>query len=640
MFSKTSFTGILFTALFILPGFCTQSNFQKVDRYAFSLEKLSVEQQFLDEESLRNINRDAVSGIFDPRFDFYSFVIPTPYGGEELSQIADTLIKVLPVTNIQVREYAEQKYQNLHSFRLSLSGLFSSEPIQYFVELVLYGSVLYQHVSFVRSPTEKFPGIQTLRPRFRIDKSKQPAKPPGGFSMPTFDQVWLLNENYFFHAGLKFKIPLDLPGWSHQTGNQAREYHPEALIAYEAPSKSQILYVLGSNQTHSVTKFFETFREGFVHSEFINLTKESESLHWSFQLKQEPYPLHYQVKGVQGPDSCLLFVLYSLADKGGSFPVPLLTRLRFLDADDSKSLKANLNSSRLQFRQIDENQSLSPFEYRNFPYGLTWDFGQDQIIESGFLEEGSLESEFQIFLHNFTKNFQATLELERDRFLPHQEYHHDFLTNMMGVKPSKTSTRPGFLISAFEKNDQELFYLLITSVNGSKFLRCVVWSTEYLNPDSFSMIPSWNQILPEELDLELYQNHRLKFSIRRRKDWVFRTITHPEIKPIGEIIEIRERLAEHELYVLNSLYMDEELALEIYSHAKPFLKNFRPGETTKEWFEELEVSVRQFHFLLRGKPRLLVQRSFRRGTTLFCTFSFLDPGPVKSEFFTHLGLKI
>ena len=614
-----------------------ESNFQKNTQYAFEIEKLSVEQQFLDEESLRNISQDAVAGIYDPRFEFYSFIIPTPFDGESLTQIADALIKMLPIQELNIGEYKKQEYQDLPSFRLSISGKFNQEPIEYLIELVLYDSLVYQHVSFIRSPTEKFPGITQLRPRFKIDKSKAPMKPPGGFSMPTFDQVWLVDDNYFWHAGAKFKVPIDLPGWTYRTGNQARNYHPEALVAFEAQSKAEVLYILGGSNHQSIQDLFETFLNSFPDPGAISMTKTEEFL-WYFNLNNQPNPLHYAVKGLKGLESNLLIVMYS-RDKTGTFPIPLLTRLRFLDSQAMSLIKKTLDSTKFQFHQIDENQSLSATGYTNFEYGVKWDFNSNEIIEAGFITEESLEADFQVFVHNYTYNYQANLELEKDQFIPHAEYHDNFLASIIGAEETKTTTRSDLRISSFKKKDEKLSYLLITSIKGSKFLRCILWSHNVLDSEKLNL-PTWVKTAPESLDLNIYQNNRMSFSIKRRKDWVFRTITHPELKPIGEVIELRERLAEHELYVLNSFYMNEELVLEIFSHEKPFLTDLRPGEASNEIFEDLEVKVQRFHFTLRGKPRLLVQRSFRRGTTLFSLFSFQDPESVAEKYLETIGLEL
>ena len=299
-----------------------------------------------------------------------------------------------------------------------------------------------------------------------------------------------------------------------------------------------------------------------------------------------------------------------------------------------------MKSPKFQFRQVDDNQSLSASGYENFEYGVEWNFDSDEIIEAGFIAEESLEADYQVFLQNYSQNFQATLELEKDQFLPHVEYHNNFLNNVIGVKDTTTTTREGLLISTFEKKDEKLFYLLTTSIKGSRFLRCIFWSNKVLNPDTFKELPKWSKLSPDGLDLNLYVNHRLDFSIDRRKDWVFRTITHKELKPIGEVIEIRERLAEHELYVMNSLYMNDELVLELFLNEKPFLTDLRPGDISNESFVGLEVVVRKFHFLLRGKPRLLVQRSFRRGTSLFSLFTFQDPGSTIQNYFEAIGLRI
>ena len=638
MLSKFQTCVIILGSLFVFGVAASESNFLKNEKYAFEIEKLSVNQQFLDEESLRNISPDAVAGIYDPRFGFYSFVIPTPFDGQGLTQIADTLIKMLPVQQLQINAYKEQEYQELPSFKLSVKGQFNEEPIEYLIELILYDALVYQHVSFIRSPPEKFPGIIELRPRFKIDKTQIPTKPPGSFSMPTFDQTWLIDNNYFFHAGVEFKIPVDLGEWTYRTGNQARIYNPDALIAFEAQSKVEVLYILGTKNTQSIPDFFENFLLSFPDPNLLKITKKEENL-WSFEFNQQPNPLHYLVKGLKGPKSILLFVLYS-GEKYGTFPVALLTRTRFLDSPMMSQLQSTLKSPKFQFRQVDDNQSLSASGYENFEYGVEWNFDSDEIIEAGFIAEESLEADYQVFLQNYSQNFQATLELEKDQFLPHVEYHNNFLNNVIGVKDTTTTTREGLLISTFEKKDEKLFYLLTTSIKGSRFLRCIFWSNKVLNPDTFKELPKWSKLSPDGLDLNLYVNHRLDFSIDRRKDWVFRTITHKELKPIGEVIEIRERLAEHELYVMNSLYMNDELVLELFLNEKPFLTDLRPGDISNESFVGLEVVVRKFHFLLRGKPRLLVQRSFRRGTSLFSLFTFQDPGSTIQNYFEAIGLRI
>gem|GEM_PF-1941351 len=626
----------------VLSGTCfsKEANFQKIDRYAFSLEKVSIHQHFLDEESLRNISQDAVSGIFDPRYDFYSFVIPTSYGGEELSHIANTLIKVLPIQEAEISVFSEQKFQKLESFRFSLKGIFSQEPIEYLVELVLYGSLLYQHVSFVRSPTEEFPGILELMPKFRIDKEKQPEKPPGAFSMPTFDQAWFIDKGFYYHAGYGVKIPLEFPGWTYKAGDLPREFHPHALIAFESPTGSHALYVLASKHESTLQAFFDSFRMGFSNPEMVDLTHSSDSFHWSFKLNREPYPLRYQVKGLQKGKTKVLLVLYSLRDQTASFPVPLLTRFRFLSDSASSKVHQNLRSPKLQYLLVDKNQSLSATGYQNFDYGLSWTFASTDVTEGGLLEEATFDADYEIFVHNYSQNFQSTLELERDRFLPHKEFHEDYLSNIIGVRATETLTRSNLLISSFEMKEQKLHYLLMTSVKGSLFLRCVLWSPEFLDPKTFPYLPDWNPKPPVEMSLELYQNHRLNFSIKRKKNWIFRTITTDEVKPIGEVLEIRERLAEHELYVMNSLFLDEGLCLELFSQSKPYLQSLREGKAWREWFQDLEVSVKELHFLLRGKPRLLIQRTFRRGTTLFSAFTLQDPGIDKMDFFTHSGLKI
>ena len=86
--------------------------------------------------------------------------------------------------------------------------------------------------------------------------------------------------------------------------------------------------------------------------------------------------------------------------------------------------------------------------------------------------------------------------------------------------------------------------------------------------------------------------------------------------------------------------MDEDVMLDLYLRNKKPKIRIVPGEVITQKYIGLNVSQRKFTIPLGDRPKILVQRTLRRGDTVFSSFSLLDPTiQDKSVFFELFKLK-
>jgi len=135
-------------------------------------------------------------------------------------------------------------------------------------------------------------------------------------------------------------------------------------------------------------------------------------------------------------------------------------------------------------------------------------------------------------------------------------------------------------------------------------------------------------------------SHRMGYSFETSTKEKVINSTPEEVIPLGDVLEIKGTARDFTLYVLRSGLVEEELILDLFLQSRAWKTSLLPGPQTKESFLGMEVSKRRFQFQAAQGPQKLVQKSFRRGDTLFSLVEILKRDQQDAAFFQDHKLKV
>ena len=322
------------------------------------------------------------------------------------------------------------------------------------------------------------------------------------------------------------------------------------------------------------------------------------------------------------------------------FPASLLVGFKWIQGKEYNDTVRILRNPRYGRLLIGDQESFYQNTYNNYGQGVSWEFPVKDVVEAGFQQDGHVEGEYSLYVENYSQKYFATLQIQEDQFLDSLKYHKDNLPQASKVKTLPTKQKLGFYYTPFTVEGQDYNYLYITKKHKDTYIKSLIWSRNLLNPDKFLNQIKFTDITALNLNPETINHNGLGFSIEKPKDYRFRLVTPSEIAPIGEVIQLLSSLTEHELYVIKSALMDEDVMLDLYLRNKKPEIRIVPGEVITQKYIGLNVSQRKFTIPLGDRPKILVQRTLRRGDTVFSSFSLLDPTiQDKSVFFELFKLK-
>jgi hypothetical protein len=626
---------LIFLFLLLNPSHVSQeprSNFYISTQQAFSLEKLADRQKFLLDESVRNLNRDAVAGVVDEGFNFYSFVIIAPSAQRVVGDFARQMLDELPVKNKQILSFKEVKIQGLPGCHLAFTGSLDGQVVSYEVNLIAYKTLIYQLVSFqIGQKTPTLPAITALMPKFRILKNQEPSLLHEVRGSKAFGQVWYENSDTYFHLGFRFKAPLNLSGYRYLTGEKAKSIHPDAFLAWVSKNESRSLYLLGSRDYVSIKDYLAQWKASFAKKENLRQLPDSARGGAIFILQKKPFSIRYRIRILKQDNLQVLMVLSSRVEDPAAFPSRLLLQARWLTLTELQRRTKILRSLSRQTTLLTRNQAFNHNIYRNYKYGVRWVMDPQDLCELGFQDETNLGTEYEIYLENHSKGYRATLELERDQLLSSLAYHKDILNQWQEVQAVSTQEKRGFYSSEFKIKNQPSFYVLITSKLRESYLKILFWSQRSLNVQALVNGIHWDSLPPLQMAPDRVISDRMAFVWRRENGDKIRAVTPYEVEPIGEVFEIQTTKGKQFLYCINSHFMDEELLLDLFLNSQPssLILQFLGSDSSE--LLGLKALEREYSFRFGDKPRRLLQKTLRRGSTIFSSFSMSAPEDAKNN---------
>jgi len=284
-----------------------------------------------------------------------------------------------------------------------------------------------------------------------------------------------------------------------------------------------------------------------------------------------------------------------------------------------------LRSLSFQSLLLTRDQAFNHNIYRNYHFGVRWTLSPKDLCELGFQNEKSFGTEYEVYLANHSKAYQATLELERDQLATSLEYHKEQLSRWQDVQASPTREKRGFYSTEFRVLDQPSFYLLITSKRDESYLKLLFWSQRELNSRSLAEEIRWDSRGPYQISSNYFTSDRLGFSLRKRDEDKVRVITPRELEPVGDVLEVQGQQGKQFLYCINSHFMDEELLLDLFLSSQPSTMSLQFLGSTSSDLLGLKILERKFSYRWGDKPKRLIQKTLRRGSTVFSVFTHRSP---------------
>ena len=609
------------------------------ENLAFSLILNSVNQEFLKGEALESINRDAIVGVVDKKNKFYSLIIVTKAENLAVEEFARVTLEELPIAEKKIHSFEKNPIDGNPSVSATFQGQIDNYLINYQIDFIYFKDIIYQHVNFKISDGDKFE-IQVNKPTFKLLRNLVPKLASIDESNLNFGLTWYLDDKEYAHLGYRFKLPSEVSGFRTLWGEKAQFFHPEALVGYEADDGRRSIYVIATNDHDDLDSFINYWKKSFADSNALQKVNTKSSDYAILDFNSAEQVLRYQIRFERGNHGSVALIQFSRPMDNLPFPASLLVGFKWIQGKEYNDTIRILRSPRYGRLLIGDQESFYQNTYNNYGQGVSWEFPVKDVVEAGFQQDGHVEGEYSLYVENYSQKYFATLQIQEDQFLDSLKYHKDNLPQASKVKTLPTKQKLGFYYTPFTVEGQNYNYLYITKKHKDTYIKSLIWSRNLLNPDKFLNQIKFTDITALNLNSETINHNGLGFSIEKPKDYRFRLVTPSEIAPIGEVIQLLSSLTEHELYVIKSALMDEDVMLDLYLRNKKPEIRIVPGEVSTQKYIGLNVSQRKFTIPLGDRPKILVQRTLRRGDTVFSSFSLLDPTiQDKSVFFELVKLK-
>lgn len=604
---------------------------------AFSLEPTNPHQEILEGESLKNLNRDAIVGIVDRNQSFYSLIIVSQFERLSVKDFARVILDELPVQNKKIHSFKERAFQNNPGVNLSFEGELEGQILKYDIDFIYFKDIIYQHVSFMLVKPDQAK-LSDLKPKFSLLLDLDPKINSPKEESSRFGLAWYIDESEFAHLGYGISAPSKINGFRTIWGEDAEFFHPESLIGYEAEIGDRSVYLVATKDFHDIESFITHWKKSFADSSSLKRIVSKSNEYAILDYDSSDKLLRYQIKFMKGNSSSIALVQFSLPTNNDLMPVSLLVNTRFLKGKTYSDAFRKLRGPQYSRLILGDRESFYQNTYTNFDLGIRWQLPANEVVEAGFQNNKQIQTEYSLYLENFSKNYFATLQIEEDQFQESLQYHRENLPQSESLIKENTREKLGFYYTPFRIKDQDYNYLYMTSRHSDVYLRMLVWSKTELDAETFIKQINLESIDELILESDVIKHNKLGFKLIKPDTYKVKRITPEEIAPVGEVMQFYNALREHALYVIRSDLLDQELVLDLYLQQHSY-KNLIKGEIRNLKYLGLEVNQRKFTVPVGSRTKILIQRSLRRGDTFFSTFSLVEPAVQdQSQFFETFKL--
>ena len=594
------------------------------EELAFSLSLSSENQRFLEGELLENINRDAIVGVVDRKNKFYSLIIVSRSQKLSVEEFARVTLDELPVAGKKISLFEKTSIQGNPGINTLFQGRVQDHLITYQIDFIYFKNIIYQHVSF-QVDAESSLGIKSLKPNFNLLLGLDPQLPSIDDSNLNFGLTWFLDDDEYVHLGYKLRLPAKIPGFKTLWGEKAQFFHPEASIAYEAEDGRRSIYAIATTDLLDLDSFINYWKKSFADSNSLKTVATKSVDYAILDFNSAEQVLRYQIRFEKGKQSSLALIQFSRPMDNLAFPASLLLGFKWLEGSEYDKSLRKLRNPKFSRLMLGDQESFYQNTYNNYGLGVSWKLPVSDVVQAGFQQDGHIESEYSLYIENYSQNYFATLQIQEDQFVDSLEYHQETLPKASNVKALPTKQKLGFYYTPFTVENQAYNYLHLTRRHNDLYVKNLVWSKNSINPEQFINQIKVSSVKALDFSSMIIRHTRLGFSLQKLKDFRVRQVTPVEIAPIGEVMQLFSLLREHELYVIKSALMNEDLLLDLYwKNKRPEIQMIR-GATKIKKYIGLSVSERKFTIPLGDRPKILIQRTFRRGDTIFSAFTLVDP---------------
>lgn len=639
---------LILISLTLVPSMCAQN--AKGDLYqnhqlAFELQKASDDQHFLRGTSLTNLNRDAVVGLVEPKNNFYSFVLVDHFGSLSVGDYAQIMLQELPIEGKKVHKNKAATYQGLPSIDLEFEGVSESRKVSYVVKMVSYENLIYQHVNFLVGPPldskATYPPVTfgEVLPKFEIMKGMVPRLESQTRENPRFGQVWYMDLEYFYHLGVGYKVPIQIPGYEVRYGEEAEYFHPSSNLAFETQSRDQGIYYLFLSGLADFSEVISLWKQGFESPQkLVEVEKKDQEAR--FEIKADKHHIVYRLYQHEWKGNRVLRVFYTLSSQGDLLPARLHKEAKILSNAERNKHTEVLSQRKHKRLLLGEDQSFFENTYRNYMFELMMQFDSTDLVEATINDQIGLDISYELNFENFSKDYHGTLQLQQDQFMDALEYHMHFFKGRAHLIDRKTNQQGPVYYTHFKVDGLPYEYVSITNKNGELYYRVTIWSRKPPEAKHLVSLVRYGRQEPYYVKDNHVVSHRMGYSFETSTKEKVINSTPEEVIPLGDVLEIKGTARDFTLYVLRSGLVEEELILDLFLQSRAWKTSLLPGPQTKESFLGMEVSKRRFQFQAAQGPQKLVQKSFRRGDTLFSLVEILKRDQQDAAFFQDHKLKV
>lgn len=599
---------------------------------AFTLNPANTKQELLEGDALHSINRDAVVGVVDRHHNFYSLIIVSQFEQLSVKDFARVILDELPIQQKIIHTFEERAFQGNPGVNMSFEGQLQEQRIDYEIDFVYFKNIIYQHVSFMIGQTDRSK-IVKLKPKFNLLLDLEPRLKPLKDENLNFGLTWYLDQTDFAHLGYGFKVPAQIKDFRSVWGEEARYFHPDALLGYEANDGHRSIYIIATRDYFDLESFINYWKKSFADSDSLKRIPTKSDDYAILDYDSSEKLLRYQIRFFKGKSSSLAMIQFALPTDNELLPTSLLVGMRWLAGDSYKDALRTLRDPKFSRILLGDQESFYQNTYSHFDLGVRWQLPSNEVVEAGFQQDGHVQADYSLYLENFTKNYYATLQIEQDQFLESLEYHRENLPKSPNVSLEETEEKLGFYLTPFTVKNQEYRYLYISRQSGDLYLRLLIWSRSEIDPNQFINQISISTLKDLDMQSDKVIHHKLGFNFMKPKNYKVKRVTPEEIAPVGEVIQLYDSIREHELYAVKSGLMNAELLLDLYLKQRKTRFDLIIGDSQKLKYLGLDVSEKMFTVSSGKRTKILFQRSLRRGDTFFSSFSLVEPAVQKDALF-------
>lgn len=562
-------------------------------KMAWFLQKKTSSQQYLSPNQAQQINRDAVAGTYDQLSAFYTIlIIEQALPMIEVAEYAHFSYEELPVADKKLDFFKSTTIQGLPAAAFAFTGQLDGRFVDYEVEIIEYSGLYYHLVCFrfFNSLEQERVPLSELKPIFRILTDQVPSSTVTLTNQESSGFGFYCLSNTYHDVLYEFSLPINESLGTFFHGHQATEAHPLARIAYKSATKSHLLLPITKQNPLDIIKKI--------------------SVSSAEQLQHEV---------CQGYKQKLLAI--SIYPKEESEEkTNLCSALQIMD-DKEQHLKI-WQGNRFALLECDAEQSFFQNRYQHHGYDLEFSFRPTDLVELHVEHEYGIDINSSVYFQNHTAQFSGRFIFQENQFLERIDFHQSILSSFLVSSPDIIENGP-FLTSSFNLPDVDESVLVASLIRGQTYFHAVF--TGSTNNSPVASIPLLFALgsFPAYIQTDKQFIHqRLSFAMNTEKLTQKPTIVTPlEIQDLGEVIQFSEKSIQHTLYVLNSPLINPELVLDLYLSAHPQI--IISQEKSNREYKFLDLTVFENSFTIIGtKPvASLLQRTFRRGSTLFVLLS-------------------